>query len=950
MSLGSASSPSSVRRRGVVLAVWAAILAARRCSRSRKLSVDAVPDVTNTQVSVLTSAPGLSPAGGRAVPHLPHRDGDERPARASTRSARSAAPPSRPSPSSSSDGTNIWFARQLVTERLKLAETDIPPGYGRPELAPVSTGLGEIYEFYLVSKRHTPMELRTLLDWVVALQAALRARRHRGQRHGRRGQAVPGRPRPQAPGRLPPVAAATSTTSSSATTPRSAAATSRRTASRSSSAATRSSAASRTSRTPSSPSDARRHAGAAQAAWRTVQTRAGAALRRRHQARRGRDRRRHGDDADRRQLARGRARRQGRGSPRSRSELPEGVEIRSYYDRAEFIDRMLKTVAINLAEGAGLVVVVLFLTLGSFRGSLIAALAIPLAMGDRASSAWCGCGVTGNLMSLGAIDFGLLVDGAIVMLEVALVAARASRRAADARRRRRRRRRRRCGSAARPVTFSLLDHPAGLPAAHGARGRRGAHVPADGDHRRAGAGGRAGVLADRVPGAGRVRAVGAPSTRTTRTAACSARSAARYGARARRACWRGPARRSPARRAASLVAARRSARTLGAEFVPRLDEGELSLDIKRLPSISITEAQRLGVQVEEVLARFPEVLSVVTRTGRAEVATDPVGPDETEVMVKLRPKKEWTTAHDLDDLGEAIKDGDRGARCPPPSSSVSQPIEDRVNQLLAGSRADVVIKVFGDDLDGAQGDRRRDRPGGARRAGPRRLARAARAGPAAARGDARSPAPGPLRHAAPIACWRWSRRRASGASPARSSRASRRFDLMLLLPPAHADARGLRRAAGRHARRAAGPAGRGRRPSARPRARRSSTASRCSGACSSRPTCAGAIWSASSTRRRRGSTRQVKLPARRHLEWGGQFENFTRANKRLGLVVPMALAIIFGDAVPDVRRRCATRVRGVRRRAAARWSAASLALVHPRAAVLDPGGGRLHRRGRASRC
>src|SRR4029453_15454783 len=93
---------------------------------------------------------------------------------------------------------------------------------------------------------------------------------------------------------------------------------------------------------------------------------------------------------------------------------------------------------------------------------------------------------------------------------------------------------------------------------------------------------------------------------------------------------------------------------LGAEFVPRLDEGELSLDIKRLPSISITEAQRLGVQVEDVLARFPEVLSVVTRTGRAEVATDPVGPDETEVMVKLRPKEQWTTAHDLDELGEKI--------------------------------------------------------------------------------------------------------------------------------------------------------------------------------------------------------------------------------------------------------------------------------------------------------
>src|SRR4029079_11004444 len=99
---------------------------------------------------------------------------------------------------------------------------------------------------------------------------------------------------------------------------------------------------------------------------------------------------------------------------------PAGVEIRSYYDRAEFISRMLKTVAINLAEGAGLVAVILFLTLGSFRGALIAVLAIPLSMGI-ALVGMVRLEVTGNLMSLGAIDFGLLVDGAIVMLEVALV-------------------------------------------------------------------------------------------------------------------------------------------------------------------------------------------------------------------------------------------------------------------------------------------------------------------------------------------------------------------------------------------------------------------------------------------------------------------------------------------------------------------------------------------------
>ena len=154
------------------------------------------PTSPTRRSSILTSAPGLSPLEVEQYLTYPDRDRDERPAAASTRSARSAAPRVSAVTVVFQDGTDVWFARQLVSERLKLAEADIPPGYGRPELAPVSTGLGEIYEFYLASKTHTPMELRTLLDWVVALQAALGARRHRGQRHGRRGQAVPGRPRP----------------------------------------------------------------------------------------------------------------------------------------------------------------------------------------------------------------------------------------------------------------------------------------------------------------------------------------------------------------------------------------------------------------------------------------------------------------------------------------------------------------------------------------------------------------------------------------------------------------------------------------------------------------------------------------------------------------------------------------------------------------------------------
>ena len=139
----------SVRRRGVVLAVWAAVFGASLLAIPR-LSIDAVPDVTNTQVAILTSAPGLSPLeveqyltfpvemAMNGVPGL-----DE--IRSVSRTAVSAVTVIF------QDGTDPWLARQMVSERLKVAEADIPPGYGRPELGPVSTGLGEIDQFYLVS-------------------------------------------------------------------------------------------------------------------------------------------------------------------------------------------------------------------------------------------------------------------------------------------------------------------------------------------------------------------------------------------------------------------------------------------------------------------------------------------------------------------------------------------------------------------------------------------------------------------------------------------------------------------------------------------------------------------------------------------------------------------------------------------------------------------------------
>jgi cobalt-zinc-cadmium resistance protein CzcA len=137
--------------------------------------------------------------------------------------------------------------------------------------------------------------------------------------------------------------------------------------------------------------------------------------------------------------------------------------------------------------------------------------------------------------------------------------------------------------------------------------------------------------------------------------------------------------------------------TLGADFVPRIDEGDIDVAIRRIPSIGLSEARRLDLEVERVLRRFPEVRTTLALTGRAEVATDPVGIDSTDIFCRLKPKHEWVTARDLDGLGAAIEEAIR-REVPSTFASVSQPIEDRTNALLSGSRADVAINLFGDDL------------------------------------------------------------------------------------------------------------------------------------------------------------------------------------------------------------------------------------------------------------
>ncbi|QOJ14962.1 MAG: efflux RND transporter permease subunit [Planctomycetia bacterium] len=371
-----------------------------------------------------------------------------------------------------------------------------------------------------------------------------------------------------------------------------------------------------------------------------------------------------------------------------RRELPAGVEIQVLYARSELVDQVIATVRKNLLEGALLVVAVLFAFLGSLRAGLIVALAIPLAM-MCSFNAMLQVGIAASLLSLGAIDFGLVVDSSVIMVENSvrrLSLADPAIPSADVVRDA-------CVEVRRPTMFGeliimvvympilLLEgvegrlfRPMALTVifALGASlvlsmtlvpvlcamflGRRAAHR--EGRILRA----AQSVVRPAVRGAVRLRWVTIP-------AACLL-----------------------------LAAGGWSSLRLGAEFVPRLGEMAITMNGIRLSGVSLGESLRVGTQIERMLLEeFPdEIRDVWSRTGTAEISTDPMGLEVTDLFITLQPRERWTQARTQSELTERI-DAEI-ARFPGMNRVFSQPIEMRMNELLAGIRTDVGIKLFGPDL------------------------------------------------------------------------------------------------------------------------------------------------------------------------------------------------------------------------------------------------------------
>lgn len=645
------------------------------------LPMDAVPDVSNVQVQVLTNAPGLAPLEVESLV--------TRPIELSLAGLPGAATIRSISRSGVSavtvvfnDDVELSGARNLVSQRLPAASAAIPPSAARPELGPLTTSLGEVYHFTLRWPGHAARDVRSLLDWRIspalrAVQGVVEVNPWGGAER-------------QIEVRLRPSNLRAFGVSQAVV--------------------------------EHALLDAGQNAGGgslergdeqilvrldgqyrkvSDIEAQVVGTRAGGVpvlVRDVATVRDGEGFRSSAATADGngetvyamvQMVAGGNAHEVVARVKTSLSELqrrlPRGVVIEPFYDRAALVDRVLHTVRSSLLEGGLIVAGVLFVFLGDLMAGLVVAAAIPLAMlGAFALMKWFG--MTGNLMSLGAIDFGLVVDGAVVIVEGALA-----------------------GMAAKQLSASrALAHEGasvGRPIAFGVVIIALVYVPV--------------LLLEGVEGkmfrpmAWTVLfAIGTALLLTFTFIPVLASLLLRPGkhagdpwlVRALRRLYRPLLQVMIDRpRAAFVVSAALVllgagvAATRGAEFVPRLEEGDLVVQVTRPASVSVAEAVRGTATIERTLRRFPEVVRVVSRSGSPGVATDVMGIEQSDVFVILKPKSEWSSAPDREALVTLFEKALERA-LPGTVFAFTQPIEMRVQELLGGMKSDIGVKVFGDDL------------------------------------------------------------------------------------------------------------------------------------------------------------------------------------------------------------------------------------------------------------
>lgn len=651
----------------------------------QKLPIDAVPDITPNQVLVLTKSPSLSPVEVEqfltfpveiAMSGLP---GVERIQSVSKYGLSYVAVYFR-------DDMNPYFCRQLVMERLPQAREAIPAGMGNPEMGPIATGLGEIFQFKVAGKGWSLMELRSILDWDIApklrtVPGIVEVNAHGGELKTYEVQVDPDKLMAYRISLRNVIEALerNNANAGGAYLERS-----------EQQSLIRGEALVGTLKdiedivlgvSPSGTPILMRNIAQVRFAPMVRQGFAtqdakgevviGVAMMLIH-------------ENSRTVAERVRAKLE-----EIQPTLPPGVRVEPLYDRTELVRRTIATVSRNLIEGGLLVMAVLLLLLGSFKGGLIVSAAIPLSM-LVAFMGMVQAGISGNLMSLGAIDFGLIVDGSVVMVENIL----------------RRLGHRKEGEdtlfvirsagqeVARPIFFAVLIIVL-------------VYVPV------LTLGGVEGKMFR--PMAATVLFALAASliiALTLMPVACWY--AFRKGVTEKHT-WvmkRLSAVYAPALRGAIrfplvtaglallvLAASLGVAPFMGAEFIPTLDEGSIVVMMYRVPGISVAESLHGNEIIESVLHHFPEVERVVSRTGRPEVATDPMAIDQSDVYVYLKPRDQWPVRRTKEDLIAAMKAALQ-KEAPGAAYVFSQPIQMRTSELMeAGVRSDIAVKLYGPDLD-----------------------------------------------------------------------------------------------------------------------------------------------------------------------------------------------------------------------------------------------------------
>ena len=673
----------SLRNKFLVLILTAVVVGVGLYSALR-LPIDAVPDVTPNQVLVLTQSPGLGPVEVERFITFP------------VETAMSGLPGITDIRSISrfglssvyiyfEEGMDLYFVRRLVMERLPEAREAIPEGLGTPSMGPISTGLGEIYQFEVRGKGKSLMDLRSILEWDIAFRL----------------RSVPGVVEVNSFG-----------------------------------------GEMKTYEVQIDPDKLVAYKVSLDRVFESLErnnANAGGAYIERAQEQyviRGEGLVEHVSDIDNivvsaeqdgtpvyirnlgrtvfaPQVRQGAVTRDGAGETVTgvvmmlmgensrvvaarvrqaleeiKTSLPEGVTIDTYYDRTELVQKTIGTVTRNLVEGGILVIAVLLLLLGNIKGGLIVASAIPLSM-LFAFTGMVQAGLSGNLMSLGAIDFGLIVDGSVVMIENIV------RRLGEAK-----------GSVsreevvreagrevARPIFFAVLIITiVYLPilTLEGVEGKMFRPMALTVVFALIGSLILALTL---MPVLAALAFRKHTEEREPRVVAWLKN---RYEPML---SWTlGHPGFTGGVAAAVFAVSLLLVPFMGSEFIPRLDEGAIAVQAWRLPSVALTESVKSTTMIEKTLRRFPEVLTVVSRTGVAEIPTDPMGIETSDIYVILKDHGEWTTADTREGLigkfNEALE-----TEVPGNVFSYSQPIELRVQELIAGVRSDLAITVFGEDLE-----------------------------------------------------------------------------------------------------------------------------------------------------------------------------------------------------------------------------------------------------------